>query len=317
MASSDLVPAPGEPGTVRVNAPAADHLPGAAPVLAEPDLNERLVSDGWVKLPGTLLDVAARDELREFFAAEFTGARQGFHNDFFLPDPTFRFRGTEVMARLTYHLSQQWFAGFTPFLYTYLTKFASERSSLLEHRDWMYVDELPGERSYILYVAVDDADDRNGMLHLVPRSHLLDGPPCGTRLIWPWLAHADVLRRHAVAVPLRAGEAAIWDNRLIHMSFENTSPVDRVAMGLWCHRTGGGLAHFVGGDGGVVARHEVDEWFFMSETPPQLAERDPAYAVAERFVVERGDASAETLERTLRGEDVSDAAPWGSRSVAD
>ena len=43
--------------------------------------------------------------------------------------------------------SQEWFEGFTPFLYTYLTKFASEQSSLLEHRDWMYVDELPGERS--------------------------------------------------------------------------------------------------------------------------------------------------------------------------
>ncbi|UDY33956.1 phytanoyl-CoA dioxygenase family protein [Dermatobacter hominis] len=279
-------------------------------------LNALLVRDGWVKLPGAHLPETSRDELRAFFAAEFTGDRTGFHNDFFLPDPEFRFRATEVMAGLTYDLSQRWFAGFTPFLYTYLTKFASEQSSLFEHRDWMYVDELPGERSYILYVAVDDADDRNGMLHLVPRSHLLDGPPCGTRLIWPWLGHPDVLHRHAVPVPLKAGEAAIWDNRLIHMSFENTTPVDRIAIGLWCHRTGRGLAHFVGSDGGRVARHVVDEWFFMSQTPPQLALRDPVGPVAERFVVEPGDATEETLLRVLRGEDVTGAVePWRFRTV--
>ena len=227
-------------------------------------------------------------------------------------------RATQLMAGTTHHLAEEWFVDHRPFLYTYLTKFASENSSLLEHRDWMYVNEPSGERSYILYVAVDPADEVNGMLHLVPRSHLLDGPPCGTRLTWPWLAHSDMLRAHAVPVPLRPGEAVVWDNRLIHMSFENASSVDRLAMGLWCHRRGGELAHFVAHDKRSVSRFLVDEWFFMSATPPQLGEHDPDYPAAERFRILDGDCSAETLDHVLRGDGwPASARAWSYESLPE
>lgn len=269
-------------------------------VLRDADLDRTLAAEGFVRLPGVQLDEDERATLREFFVEEFTGERTGFHNDFFLPDPDFRARATQLMAGTTYRLAEQWFVDHRPFLYTYLTKFASAESTLAEHRDWMYVDELSGERSYILYVAIDSADEGNGMLHLVPRSHLLDGPPCGTRLTWPWLHHPEILRRHAVPVPLRAGEAAVWDNRLIHMSFENRTRTDRLAMGLWCHHEGGELAHFVAHDKRTTSRYVVDEWFFMSQTPPQLGERDPEHPVAERFRVVEGDHGPELLEEVLR-----------------
>ncbi len=71
------------------------------------------------------------------------------------------------------------FANFQPFLLTFIAKFASGISTFSQHRDWMYVDELVGHRSYILYVAIDDRDENSGMVHVVPRSHLLPGPPCG------------------------------------------------------------------------------------------------------------------------------------------
>jgi hypothetical protein len=277
----------------------SDPTSPARRVLRDATLDHTLVTEGFVRLPGVHLSAEEAHVLRDFFLDEFTGERTGFHNDFFLPDPEFRARATQLMAATTYHLAEEWFVDHRPFLYTYLTKFASENSSLLEHRDWMYVNELSGERSYILYVAIDSADEGNGMLHLVPRSHLLDGPPCGTRLTWPWLNYSDVLRNHAVPIPLQAGEAAIWDNRLIHMSFENTTRVDRVAMGLWCHRAGGELAHFVAHDKHRTSRFDVDEWFFMSQTPPQLAEHDPAYPVAEQFQIVAGDHDEEILEHVL------------------
>jgi hypothetical protein len=291
-ASAGVEPTPDRPGVLRDDA-----------------LDRQLGDQGWVKLPGPQVAEPERRMLRRFFADEFTGARAGFHNDFFLPDTAFRIRATQVMAEATYHLSQTWFRGLEPFLYTYLTKFASPDSSLLEHRDWMYVNELSGERSYILYVALDHADADSGMLHVVPRSHRLDGPPCGTRLVWPWLAYPEVLRAGAVTVPLEPGEAAVWDNRLIHMSFENTTSEDRLAMGLWCHRRGGDLAHFVGRDRTTASLYTVDEWFFMSETPELLAQRDPDHPETARITIHPGEHSPSILGHVLR----EGVAPAGTR----
>jgi hypothetical protein len=297
---------------------ALDRQPGAAPVLRDPTLNQELLTNGFVRLPGTHLLDDARTELRSFFIDEFPGARQGFHNDYFLPHADFRRRASAVMAKLTEPLAERWFAGLEPFLYTYLTKFATPESTLDEHRDWMYVDEVAGDRSYILYIALDDADENNGELQLVPRSHLLDGPPCGTRLIWPWLGHGELLRQHAVPLPLRAGEAAIWDNRLIHMSFENRTTSDRFAIGLWCHRPERPLAHFLADPSGQeVRQYAVDRDFFVETTPFTLIDHDPEFPVVGRFTVEWGDFSAATLTNVLNGEDPGPITPWGYRPVLD
>jgi hypothetical protein len=93
----------------------------------------------------------------------------------------------------------------------------------------------------------------------------------------------------------------IFDNRMIHMSFENESDRHRVAIGLWCHETGGELVHFANRGTTEAVRYTVDEWFYLTETPFTLAERDPNYPIAERFTVEPVDSSLEMFNAVTQG----------------
>ena len=138
------------------------------------------------------------------------------------------------------------------------------------------------------------------MVRVVPRSHLLPGGPCGTKAIWPWLRFRDELRARSVAVPLKAGEAAIWDNRLIHMSFDNNSATPRLAVGMWCHRSGGSLVHFARTESGYL-QFDVDEQFFLEETPALLYSRNPSRPVTRNFECQLDGIEEEALRGLLDG----------------
>lgn len=168
---------------------------------------------------------------------------RGFHNDFFLPNTEFRLAATLEMAPLLYEPTVALLRG-TPRSSTH-----SWRSSLAITAlwasivDWMYIDERRGDRSFILYIALEDQMAENGAIRFLPRSHRLHGPLCGTRLIWPWLMNRNVIRDRQLELPLRAGEAAVWDNSLIHSSGPNSSGELRLAVGVWFRPVEVGLAH--------------------------------------------------------------------------
>ena len=74
-------------------------------------------------------------------------------------------------------------------------------------------------------VALDDFRTDNGCLDVVPGSHRLGTIGLG----WPenpeqvWARHRDTIERHAVPVPLRAGDALVMHGLLLHGSAGNRS----------------------------------------------------------------------------------------------
>ena len=299
----------------RPEVPAKDHQRGAPLVLRDPTLNRDLIEQGFVRLPGEFLNVTDRAEVRAYFDRNFAGERRGFHNDFFIDDAPYRESGSEFLDRMLCSVWQGVLSGFEPFLLTFISKFPDAESAFPEHRDWMYVDETKGERSYILYVAIDDGDETTGSVRVVPRSHLLPGPPCGTRSPWPWLRQPEILDRYSVALPLRAGEAAVWDNRTIHMSSPNLSDSARLSVAAWCHRPENALVHFVGCDSGEVEQYQVDRAFFNKWTPELLRERPlTEYSLIERLYVEPGRTDPHALTAHLEGRSVAEqSSAWTIR----
>jgi hypothetical protein len=105
-------------------------------------------------------------------------------------------------------------------------------SALITHFDWIFVDE----RRYVslhVWVPLVDVDETNGAFQILPKSHKMvnlwrgqntaDSIFFNTRTIKPGVAQT---------LKMKAGEALIYDNRLIHGTPPNTSKHDRLAVGL-------------------------------------------------------------------------------------
>jgi phytanoyl-CoA dioxygenase PhyH len=97
------------------------------------------------------------------------------------------------------------------------------------HRDWT-MTPTPEEVALNCWCALVDIDERNGGLFLLPGSHALV-PNIEAPGVAPFFsAYCERLKAHSVSVPLKAGEAVIFDYRSLHWSTANRSSELRAAV---------------------------------------------------------------------------------------
>lgn len=116
-----------------------------------------------------------------------------------------------------------------PFLSAFLVKRAG-CGELPAHLDWRLLDEVDAH-TYGCWIALTDVVGDNGVLGVVPGSHLLvdfDRTPEAPGQEW-----CDALiagGADVVDLAVRAGQAVVYDHRLVHRSRPNTTSTDRVSI---------------------------------------------------------------------------------------
>lgn len=266
-------------------------------VLLDPALDELLHRDGFVKFP--LLDAATVARLRAAYGELRGWEGTGFQSDLVLDDTEYRTKVQGILGAAVDELAVGRFDGFTPFLHSYLVKFPGDDSDLYVHEDWMYVDERNGDRTYVVWIALDDITGHNGQLRVLRGSHLLESGIRGTDLIAPWLGHTKAIDDRMVAVPVEAGECIVFDNRLVHASYPNYTDQPRVAVAVGLRPTGVPLTYFRRSGPDSADRYEIDESFFLTTTPQGLFAEAPDLPVVETVPVGAVDLSAEELAAAL------------------
>ena len=124
----------------------------------------------------------------------------------------------------------RWFEGLRFCFANTVVKPANAPMSLMPlHQDWTFVDE-ERFRTVGIWCPLIDVDVHNGCVHVVPGSHLLNRKPRGSlgRFPYPELL-ATIRERCLKPVPLKAGQAKVFDQRLFHASPPNLSGTLRVA----------------------------------------------------------------------------------------
>lgn len=248
-------------------------------VLRDESLDRRLRRDGFVTFPLFSREEVA--DLREQFGLLRGWEHEGFHSDLVLDEPDYRRKVSEVISTALDDKVIACFEDYHPFLRNFLCKFPGEESSLYLHRDWMYVDERRGARTYVAWVALEDITGHNGQLRVLRGSHTIDPSLRGTQLIAPWLEHTDVIEPRLLSVPVRAGEVIVFDNALVHSSYPNLTDEPRVAAAVGMRPAASSLVHLRAAGPGRATRYDVDEEFFCTATPQGLIAAPPELPVAE------------------------------------
>lgn len=173
----------------------------------------------------------------------------------------------------------------------------ADRSTVLLHQDWTYVDE-PRVRGALMWCPLVDVTEENGWLQVVPGSHVVTDRPRGTGEL-PW-ALADVeerLRRHLVPVPVQAGDVIVYDGALVHASPANRTAVDRPVLGLGLAPRGERLLHYFSEDGSTVERYEVEDAFYLEHWLGGRPQR--SYVDVRTEVLDRSPITERDLDRVL------------------
>lgn len=94
------------------------------------------------------------------------------------------------------------------------------------HRDWTIVDEAK-YASYNLWIALVDTDSENGTLGLIEGSHLNCKEIRGYNIPNPYLKETVRYIKTGAEPSLNAGQAILYDHRLLHYSRPNKIKANR------------------------------------------------------------------------------------------
>ncbi|MFN8016899.1 MAG: phytanoyl-CoA dioxygenase family protein [Acidimicrobiales bacterium] len=270
-----------------------------------PFLADRRADRSLDRFGFAIVDVVGPEPAAALLAAhrELRGsAGEGFEADLNNVDPAYRRRVAELGTAHLGPALARLVVGHEPFLWNFLVKWPNDPDDLYVHRDWMFVDEPSGARSYTIWTALQDIQGHNGQLRVLPGSHRVPSGLSGTDLSPGWLRHEGLIEERMRAIPLRAGQGVVIDHALVHSSHPNHTDAPRVAMGCGFRPAGSGLVHFRRSGTAGAVRYQVEDRFFVDHTPADLmaaAPDEPGAAVPVVEVdLERAELAA-ALDRAV------------------
>jgi len=196
-------------------------------IFFDDNLEKEISVKGFVVID-KLLDSSACDKLISDFKIHKVNDDRAFtisnwNNDIEYRSNTFQAIKEVVLPRIIPFLD-----AFYPVMGVYTVKSSGKKSDMLLHQDWSLVDESK-YRSVSVWVALCDMDSHNGNLQLGERSHLYCGYPRGMNIPVPFEHIRFDYYKYLTDVPLKKGDAIIFDHRVIHASPENLSTDLRLA----------------------------------------------------------------------------------------
>lgn len=135
------------------------------------------------------------------------------------------------------------FIDYRPVFGFYLVKNQGS-DTLALHLDWQFVDE----RQFVgfnIWCPLVDITKENGALFAIPGSHkqiqILRGYNTPNPVTF---VERAIDEKQFVTLPLKAGEALIFDLRLLHGAWPNTKPEERIAVGMVAIPQEADILHF-------------------------------------------------------------------------
>ena len=160
------------------------------------------------------------------------------------------------------------------YLTTFITKWPGPNSGFAPHQDPSLVDERH-RRGVTVWIPLGDTGPvdgvDNGMLRFVPGSHRFSSALRVTDVDRSQVAgHEEaIIERHGVGMPSTAGQALVFDNRVIHYSMPNESDEPRVVLSFGVRPREGACTLMRADDDGTVQIFEIDDDFYIDVLPAE------------------------------------------------
>lgn len=146
---------------------------------------------------------------------------------------------------------------------SYIVKYKGERGILFPHQDWNIVDE-DIYRSFNIWVPLVDTSETNGALAVLPGSHKFVKSYRGVNIDDPFQKVSGYTWKNHTTVSMKAGEALIYDHRLLHASAVNETDEPRLAVVFGIIPDKADMRLYYMNDG-VVGEYENSVDFFMTK----------------------------------------------------
>lgn len=196
------------------------------PIIKDPQLDSRLLKEGYVIVP--FLTKAEVEALKSIYYAHHAQTLDGMAATAHLPDLDMRMKMNDAVKEVFSRAIDENLINANPLGGSFIAKGKGERGTLSPHQDWNIVDE-DYYRSFNIWVPLVDLTPENGAICILPGSHRWIRSYRSANIHSQYHRVEDQLWQDMTPLYMHAGEALIYDHRLIHASGPNQTDQIRLA----------------------------------------------------------------------------------------
>jgi hypothetical protein len=160
-----------------------------------------------------------------------------------------------------------WLEDYTPILVDYPVKGHLTEGDVAMHQDWAFVDEKK-HTSLNVWIPLVDVNDENGAYFVLGGSNKIAQTVHGSHIPLPCdVVKYKVQYQNMQYLPMNAGDAIIYDHRLMHRTPPNNSDKKRIALSLNLIPAEAKAIHYYKhADSGKIELLEIEHDFFTKYT---------------------------------------------------
>jgi hypothetical protein len=201
------------------------------PVFHNTTLQKEFELKGYVVIE-RLLTIAALNELKTLFEKYQSKFEGPFHTSHFSSDVVYKKEVHEAIAAIVFACAGKYLEGYAPVFGNFMIKNPDPAAAMDLHADWAYVDETKYS-SAAIWIPLIDVNEENGCLGVIEGSHTITNLIRGPRIRQSTGDHHIAWqKRLGTLLPIKAGDAIIYNHRLLHYSHPNKTSVIRPAINL-------------------------------------------------------------------------------------
>lgn len=196
-------------------------------IFKNPEWQARFEREGFVQIP--LLQEEDLTELRALYAHHFSESAEGFFSSSYLNDFSRKKEISQQVAAVLQRRIPEVFQNYRVFGSAFLSKTAGHRSAMPLHQDWTIVDES----EYVavnIWTPLQDTNHANGSLAVLPGSHAFAPVRRSPTIPFFWSGYEEEMEKSLTHLEVRAGEAVVLNQALVHASPPNTTDRARLAI---------------------------------------------------------------------------------------
>ena len=207
-----------------------------------PEHDETFKNSGFVILP--FLEGNEIEKCLEIYASLPEASPEKFHTSHWNRDENFRRAVNEKLSAILSKKAEKFLNDYVAGYNYFLVKNPGPGSEVRLHQDWTLVDETQFT-SVIFWCPLTDTNEKNGFFQYVKNSHRFMNNVRGTGIEPGYSAiMEEIENQFLTAVPLPAGQALVFDQRLLHASPANRGDKTRIVVGTVLRPRESGFIHY-------------------------------------------------------------------------
>lgn len=267
-------------------------------VFKNPDYQTQIELNGYAIVPFASSQMI--NDLKEFYHSLNNLPLKGTHVTMFNPSSEYRKKVDAKIKEICAGQIDEIINGYRILYTNFMVKEPGEEGDFPLHQDWTYVKE-PESTSYAFWIPLGDVDLYNGALQVVKRSHLFTRALRGPYIHEPFTHISNTVKeKYSTIIPLKAGEALVWDHRLLHFSKPNTTNIPRLAFTLIMVPQNTPVIHCFGvpdSPEGEIEVYQVDTDFFMHY---EISKRPQNVPMVEKVIQNKTDWDEHMIEKMYK-----------------